>query len=295
MFYLTLAAMVIVISLVGEASGVTTWLKEYGTRNSVVNAIRPTTDGGYIAVGNMLPPGRSVLWLLKLQADGTVEWSRTYAGKYDLYGIDVDPDGAGGYYVLGEENSTKDFEDLVIMRIDSSGGIEWGKVMGTMENDWPHSLARTFDGGCIVVGTTRAYPAAENAPQGWLLKMDRDGKVEWQRKYPYLASDLLRVRQMADGGYIACGAIWGVSTGGWEAWTVKLDSAGKIEWDETFERSGDDLFTDVYPIPGGGYLLTGWTTFYREGGRDRPRCGGVPTGREGEAPVGEGVWPFQVL
>ncbi len=264
---------IVLLSLTGVAqgNGIATWGKEYGNNNSIAS-IHPASDGGYIAVGDTMDTGqldKVDVWLVKLRKDGAVEWSRSYRGKYDLYGINVSAASDGGYYVLGDEYSPKDFEEIAVIRVDAAGQIEWQRIWGTMGNDWPSSVASTADGGCIVAGETRAYPAVENTPQAWLLKLDRDGEIEWAREYPYTASLIHRVLQTDDGGYIACGDIAQSSTYSWDAWIVKLDPNGNIEWEEAFDRSGDDAARDVHATPTGGYLLVGWTTFYREGNTDK--------------------------
>ena len=51
----------------------------------------------------------------------------------------------------------------------------------------------------------------------------------------------------------------GAAYGGNDAWVVKIDSVGVIEWEKTYGGDKGDGITDAVPVAAGGYLLVGST------------------------------------
>ena len=49
----------------------------------------------------LLEQGDSDVWVLKLNADGTVAWQKTYGGSSDDYAYSIQQTSDGGYIVAG--------------------------------------------------------------------------------------------------------------------------------------------------------------------------------------------------
>src|SRR4051812_14983996 len=81
----------------------------------------------------------------------------------------------------------------------------------------------------------------------------------WVASYGGLRDDYLDgAHPTADGGHIAVGYTRS-SSGGAEAWVLKLDADGKIVWQKTYGGSGDDSLRAVQPTSDGGYVIAGGT------------------------------------
>ena len=76
------------------------------------------------------------------------------------------------------------------------------------------------------------------------------------------------VQQTSDEGYILAGCTQTYGKGGSDAWLIKTDSQGKEEWNKTFGGSEEDEAHSVQQTRDGGYILTGYTRSYGEGGAD---------------------------
>jgi predicted secreted protein len=76
------------------------------------------------------------------------------------------------------------------------------------------------------------------------------------------------VQPTSDGGYIVAG--WTVSVFGFvDAWVVKLDSGGNVQFEKAYgSSSGDDVLRSVNQTSDGGYIVAGYTTSFGAGGRD---------------------------
>ncbi len=61
----------------------TEWAKTYGGAGAdSLSSMQPTADGGYIVAGSTTSfgAGGSDAWLMKLAADGSIVWQKTYGG-----------------------------------------------------------------------------------------------------------------------------------------------------------------------------------------------------------------------
>jgi hypothetical protein len=63
----------------------------------------------------------------------------------------------------------------------------------------------------------------------WVLKLDKDGTVAWQKTYGGTGNDsAYSIQQTSDGGYIVAGETDSSGAGNADAWGLKLDSNGNI-------------------------------------------------------------------
>ncbi|MCH8012142.1 MAG: Ig-like domain-containing protein [Candidatus Marinimicrobia bacterium] len=125
------------------------------------------------------------------------------------------------------------------------------KTFGGSEDDDGRSVQQTTDGGYIIVGTS-------------LIKIDSNGNEEWINQSIFGRS----VQQTADGGYIITGYTFSFGNGGQDIWLIKTDLQGNEEWNKTFGGSDDDKAFSVQQTTDGGYIITGWTRSFGNGGWD---------------------------
>ena len=68
-----------------------------------------------------------------------------------------------------------------LLKLDSSGIIQWQKTYGGTDWDIAWSVEQTSDNGYIVAGYTDSFGAGGH--DIWLLKLDSGGIVQWQKTY----------------------------------------------------------------------------------------------------------------
>jgi len=62
---------------------------------------------------------------------------------------------------------------------------------------------------------------------------------EWANTYGGSEEDWASIQQTSDGGYIVAG--WTLSFGaGYDAWVLKLDSSGNVQWQKTYGGTDHD-------------------------------------------------------
>jgi hypothetical protein len=247
------------------------WSKAIGgSSDDEIYSISQTSDGGYIAVGNTLSYGAGSwdAFIIKLNSLGNIEWFKTIGGSSSdsIYSISQTSDGgyiAGGWTLNYGAGSW----DAFIIKLNSSGNIEWSKAIGGSDYDYIYSISQTSDGGYIAGGRTLNYGAG--SWDAFIIKLNSSGNIEWSKAiggsdYDYIYS----ISQTSDGGYIVGGSTQSYGAGNWDAFIIKLNSSGNIEWSKAIGGSNIDEIASIFPTSDGGYIAGGWTRSYGAGGYD---------------------------
>ncbi len=208
-----------------------TWTKTVGgTDWEWGNSVAPTTDGGYIVTGwtTSFGAGYYDLFLLKFNSSGDLTWAKTVGGARDDWGYSVAPTSDGGYIVTGLTSSFGvDWDDLFLVKFDSSGDLTWTKTVGGTDWEWGNSVAPTTDGGYIVTGLTTSFGAGYY--DLFLVKFNSSGDLIWAKTVGGTDSDWGNsVAPTSDGGYIVTGGTQSFGTGWGDLFLGKFSSSGEI-------------------------------------------------------------------
>jgi predicted secreted protein len=144
----------------------------------------------------------------------------------------------------------------------------WSKTYGGVGDDkgWG-DLVQTSDGGYAISGDTASFGAGSS--DYWLIKIDSAGNMLWNKTYGgSLAESENAMVQTSDGGYALAGSTTSFGAGSMDAWLVKTDTAGNMQWNKTYGGTGMDMGVSVFQTSDGGYALTGFTTSFGAGGMD---------------------------
>jgi hypothetical protein len=226
-------------------------LETIGSPLAYYYSLKESSDGGYILggwtenFGVGTGPNPANAYLVRLNTDGSIAWSKTYGGTYTDWAISVMITGDGGYALAGTSDS---FGTVVyyLIKTDNSGNLLWSR---TYDVDLDHYGLRhgisTTDGGFLLAG------------HGYLLKAKQNGDLDWCKRYDGLNGfDIFSVEQTSDGGYVMSGYGYpadSVSEAGYQFNVIKIDGSGNITWNIAYEG---DAFC-VRQTQDGGYIVAG--------------------------------------
>jgi hypothetical protein len=234
-------------------------------------------------------------WVIKVNSAGEKVWDRSYGGTgYDALTSLIETR-EGGYLLGGYswssqgEDKSEDSQgdsDYWIVKIDQEGRKLWDRTYGGADHDFLVSLHQTNDGGYLLSGESSSGVGADKtaASKGnsdfWVIKVDQEGRQEWDRGY---GGDnwewLSAVVSAPDGGFLLAGTsnsgIGGDKSAGrkgekrfWDGdyWVLKISGNGTKQWDHTFGSDGQDELTAAILTADGGYLLGGSTEVFSTAG-----------------------------
>jgi len=172
----------VVLILIGSVSIVsaqTSWWRTYGgTTYDEGCSVQQTSDGGYIIAGHTLSfgAGRDDVYLIKTDASGDTQWTRTYGGTSYDFGCSVQQTSDSGYIIAGLTMSFGSGNgDVYLIKTNASGDTLWTKTYGGMNDDFGYSVRQTSDGGYIVAGLTGSFGAGSD--DVYHIKTDANGNV----------------------------------------------------------------------------------------------------------------------
>lgn len=269
-----------------SAQGNTEWQKCYGgSLDDYGWDMALTADGGFILTGYSDSHDGDVTgnhgnfdyWVVKTDASGTLQWEKSYGGSaYEApYGIEQTSD--HGYVIAGSSVShdgdvtgAHGNKDAWIIKIDSTGILQWQKDVGGFAIDDAFDVQQTTDGGYIVAGNSASVDGDVSGGHGsddfFVFKLNNSGNLEWTRCYGGSASELSRsVRQTADGGYVVLG--FTESNNGnvsgnhglTDMWLIKINFSGDLQWQKCLGGTKDDFGRVVRIAEDGGWLVAGPT------------------------------------
>jgi type IX secretion system substrate protein len=242
-----------------------------GTAQDILTDAIRTKDGGYVFAtmnnsSNGDFPGHygSFLsfdvWVIKLDSNLNKTWSFWWGGSSD----EIDPvltEMVGGSIVIAVSSSSDDYDvptnynsaDTWIIKLDTGGKKVWQRHYGAYNSqDIPQDIIITPDTGLLMVGYRALLCPFTTSDIGWVLKMDKDGKMEWEGCYgskgnaEFNQVAFLPQRQM----YLIVGS---ASFKGYDVkdnyglediWMLLIDMQGNLLWSQNYGGSrGDGIYS----------------------------------------------------
>jgi predicted secreted protein len=250
----------------------TMWSKTYGgaAADTAAGETVQASDGGYAILGDTssFGAGGSDFWLIKTDADGTMQWNKTYGGTGTETSGDMCLTSDGGYAMSGYTTSFgAGGQDFWLVKTDAAGNMLWNKTYGGTGNEYAYHVEQSLDGGYALLGQTNSFGAGNN--DFWLVKTDASGIMEWNMTYGGTGNDVgIHVLQTVDGGYALAGSTSSFGVGSNDAWLIMTDADGTMQWNKTYGGTGMEFGQCLEPTSDGGYALACITTSFGAGSLD---------------------------
>jgi hypothetical protein len=227
--------------------------------------------------------GGGDIWLIKLDSAGATVWDKTIGGSGtdSMSSMIQNPDGT--YIIAGISKSNISGEktensrggnDIWMLKLDSNGNLLNQKTIGGNLNDGPSKIIQTNDSNYLISGSSNSPISGEKTDycrggyDCWLLKIDPLFNIIWQKTIGGSGYDGgTGVFQCTDNGYIVCSSsdsnISGDKTttniGGYDAWIIKLNDTGEIQWQKTIGGDAEDYLNIPIQLTDGSFVLFGST------------------------------------
>ncbi|SDE77876.1 Por secretion system C-terminal sorting domain-containing protein [Epilithonimonas hungarica] len=248
-----------------DENGEEEWQQTIGTRYSEeARSVTQTTDQGYVIAGSTNHPklgyGSKDVLVTKLDKTGKVIVQLILGGK----GLDevekVIPTKDGGVLMGIYSRSGAINEELKINNEEGSAGIDASTPLG-MTGEEP-------------ITTNYQPKTTENNGEGdyWIVKLDKDNKVQWEKNYGGSEDDHIRTLALTDSGYIIGGESRSETSGnkrakleeGTDLWVLALDEDGNEQWQQSYNFKNRDVMMSLNTIKNSnsetkGFLIGGFT------------------------------------
>ncbi len=194
-----------------------------------------------------------------------------------------------GYIMIGTVTNGSN-SDAYIAKLDANFSIVWEDTLGGTAADGFRNIEACPDGGYILTGSTSSDDGTLSSVNSdtvetnyyvWVVKMDVNGSIEWQKTY----GGQISTSTPANTWWVAfVGYQWGVSIipvsgnkyfltgvtmcdngdvsflwGDSDYWALQLDSVGNIIWEKTYGGSGAEVPSCGVETTDGNYVITGET------------------------------------
>ncbi|MEN5309863.1 T9SS type A sorting domain-containing protein [Chryseobacterium cucumeris] len=254
--------------------------------------------------------GGSDIWLIRINEFGDELWQKTLGSSSDEEARAVIQTTDLGFFVAGNvQNSVKGYgsKDVWITRLDKSGKELSQLIVGGKGLDEVEKMIPTRDGGALlgiysrssevrVSGSekdsgmrdagsaskiqnpnpeSRNSKQTENFGEGdyWIVKLDKNGKVEWEKNFGGKGDDHLRTLALTSTGFIIGGESRSERSGnktvgieeGTDLWLIALNERGEEQWQKSYNFKNRDILMGMSVLHSAddksskGILLGGYT------------------------------------
>ncbi len=273
-----------------DAYGVQQWATPYGGNNDMLlTAVTRLTDGSFILAGQSpatdldceFKGGYDAL-LVKIGADGTYLWTKSFGGETAEYFSSVAATADGGFVAGGKFFATGDFEYLnfertraLLIKFDSEGQKQWLSSFGGFMHDNFVKIAVDPSGNiyavCQSASTDGDLAGAPSEMNGAVVKYSPDGSLLWKTLVGgsgyddplsiccdssgcVLVGKFNVKNSMSDGTFAGHH-----NAGDFDAYVVRINSSGAVQWTKTFGGINNDVMVGVSALPNGNFCAVGYT------------------------------------
>ncbi|PQJ76718.1 hypothetical protein [Polaribacter glomeratus] len=275
-----------ILKITGE--GVRLWEKSFGFLGSDKGvSLIQTSDNGYLVTGVLdvsasggqgnskkAKHAGGDIWALKLAPNGNLQWSKYFGGSFTDTPFGV-VETLNNEFIIAASSDSKDFNitnnkggyDFWVLKITFEGILIWEKNFGGSEIDEPRAIVATDDGNFIIVGDTRSADIDVSFNNGaadlWMIKINTNGTLIWEKTIGGTSFDVARsISKTQDNGFVIAGSsrssnLGFINQGQNDAWILKVNSFGEIEWQKTVGGSQIDFLYDAVELQNKSIIAVG--------------------------------------
>lgn len=193
-----------------------------------------------------------------------MEWHKGYGTTYGNHPHEGMQTSDGGYIAIGQTWDSSDEPEMLVVKTDSNGELDWQKIIGTRNQpDIGICVAEVSDGFICGGGL---YSASNMKPA--LVKLDKstgDIVSGWPKYYSGSQNCSIRgIDILGDGSIVATGYRNALEAGflficdDGDGFIMKTDSSGNLQWDNTLSVPQGTKVREI----SGGFAVASCARFY---------------------------------
>ncbi|MBC7862533.1 MAG: hypothetical protein IAF38_06115, partial [Bacteroidia bacterium] len=134
-----------------------------------------------------------------------------------------------GFVVAGSTNTYgAGGNDFYVLKYNKSGSIQWTKTIGDFGNEVAYGISVATNGDYIIAGETNSLG---NGGDVYVARLTSAGNLLWTRSVGGNGSDYSReITSTTDNGCAVIATTGSYGHGGDDAYVIKLDSNGVVQW-----------------------------------------------------------------
>jgi hypothetical protein len=240
-----------------------TWVKTYGgNRDDTAHDIIKTKDNGVLIIGSTGSFGfdNSQMYFLKLDSIGNIVWSKSHGGNGQESGHSVIETSDGGYLGVGYTSSWGNGGfDLLIVKLDSNGVLEYEDYFGGSDWDFAYDVIEFSTNIFIIVGETQSFGAGGS--DAWVVKYNaNNNSFEWNKTIGSTTDEKFNsVTKDSFNQFYAAGS--GVKNGKTDEDVLisKFNLLGDTIWTKFYGDTLSDYVNDIIRFSDSNFVCTGST------------------------------------
>lgn len=189
-------------------------------------SIDKTPDGGYITAGYTEHfSGTLDIYVIKTDAWGNEEWSRTLSNANNQRAWQIRTDSRGGYVMVGASTDGNNPDKAFMIRLNSLGNVDWQLFIEGPEDLVLYGLTETSTGNYVASGLRRTQPSERDL---FVAKVSATGNLMFSNSYEYAGNQQsFNITEDANGHFIATGWFSNAQTSNVNRVVLcKIDSSG---------------------------------------------------------------------
>jgi len=140
-------------------AGEVSWQKTFGNADLTEAGVCVKTESnGYIILGNLYDMNwTESLWLLRLDAEGTLTWDQQISVNDTVHGTSITTTTDGDYFITGSLYDMVSYvSDAYLLKLNHQGATQWVKTIDISNglSDEANWGIQARDGGYVAVGST---------------------------------------------------------------------------------------------------------------------------------------------
>ncbi len=240
------------------------------TSDNHINSSILTSDGYHLVTGYNLTNslGGKDIWVAKVSVTGEVVWQKNFGGINNDEGTSIIETIKGDYALVGHSiNSASGYTEGWFLKLNSNGKLLKKSIFKASPYIKLYGI-RNFDKSSFVVCGVRKE-VGDDDDNFMLMKLNSNGATLWQQEVgtKYFSDEAFCLTVNDKKETIAAGYTT-LNSKKRKLLLVKVDSYGKVLFEEAIGEEGMNAITSIDETPDGKIILAGYSSVNSKGKED---------------------------